>query len=35
MHIITSTLPRKLPLHAKATQTADIKAQGYCTGNGH
>jgi hypothetical protein len=35
MHIITRTLPGKLPLHANATQTADIRAQGDCTGNGH
>jgi hypothetical protein len=31
--IITRTLPRKLPLHANATQTVDIRAQGDCTGN--
>jgi hypothetical protein len=33
--IITRTLPGKLPLHTNATQTADIRAHGDCTGNGH
>jgi hypothetical protein len=33
--IITRTLLGKLPLHANATQTADIGAQGDCTGNQH
>jgi hypothetical protein len=31
--IITRTLPGKLPLHANATQTADIRVQGDCNGN--
>jgi hypothetical protein len=31
--IITRTLPGKLSLHANATQTADIRAQGDCTGD--
>jgi hypothetical protein len=31
MVIMTSTLPRELLLHAKATQAADIRAQGDCT----
>jgi hypothetical protein len=33
--IITCTLLGKLPLHANATQTADIRAQGDCTGDQH
>jgi hypothetical protein len=33
--IITRTLPGKLPLHANAAQTADISAQGDCTGDEH
>jgi hypothetical protein len=33
--IITRTLPGRLPLHAKATQIADIKAQGDCSSNEH
>jgi hypothetical protein len=33
--IITCTLPGELPLHANATQTADIRAQGDCTGDHH
>jgi hypothetical protein len=33
--IITRTLPGKLPLHANATQIADIRAQGDCTGDQH
>jgi hypothetical protein len=33
MLIITRTLPGKLPLHANATQTVDIRAQGDCTGD--
>jgi hypothetical protein len=35
MLIITRTLSGELPLHANATQTADIRAQGDCTGNQH
>jgi hypothetical protein len=31
VRIITRMLPGKLPLHANATRTADIRAQGYCT----
>jgi hypothetical protein len=31
--ILTRTLPGMLPLHANATQTADIRAHGDCTGN--
>jgi hypothetical protein len=31
--IITRTLPGKLPLHANATQTTNIGAQGDYTGN--
>jgi hypothetical protein len=31
--IITRTSPGKLSLHANATQTADTRAQGDCTGN--
>jgi hypothetical protein len=33
--IITRTLPGRLPLHAKATRIADIRAQGDCSSNGH
>jgi hypothetical protein len=33
--IITRTLPGKLPLHANAMQTVDIRAQGDCTGDQH
>jgi hypothetical protein len=33
--IITRTLLGKLPLHANATQTADIGAQGDFTGDEH
>jgi hypothetical protein len=33
--IITRKLPWKLPLHANATQTADIRTQGDCTGDQH
>jgi hypothetical protein len=33
--IITRTLPVKLPQHADTTQTADISAQGDCTGDQH
>ena len=33
--IITRMLLGKLPLHANATQTADIRAQGDCTGDQH
>jgi hypothetical protein len=35
LHIITRTLLGKLPLHANATQTTDIRAQGDCSGDGH
>jgi hypothetical protein len=35
MLIITRTLPGKLPLDANATQTANIRAHGYCNGNWH
>jgi hypothetical protein len=33
--IITRTFPWKLLLHANAAQTADIRAQGDCTGDEH
>jgi hypothetical protein len=33
--IITRTLPVKLPLHANTTQSADIRAQGDCSGDQH
>jgi hypothetical protein len=33
--IITRTLPVKLPPHADTTQTANIRAQGDCTGDRH
>jgi hypothetical protein len=33
--IITRMLPVKLPLHVDATQAADIRAQGDCTGDQH
>jgi hypothetical protein len=33
--IITCTLPGKLPLHAKAMQIADIRAQRYYSSNQH
>ena len=33
--IIIRTLPERLPLHAKATQIADIRAQEDCSSNEH